>query len=650
MISVRRLAMASALCVVSLLVSVNPAGAVGNGVDPTVTAIREPVSGQLVDDWKLAGRASASGVQVAPQWVLTTRHAPGAVGGKFTNAYGTATIDAVTSCATSSCDLSLSHLTAPLSAPAYPDLLDNGLPRLDGTVAGSALVVGMGGGKLTAGWTTPTGIPELSTLGAPPTAISGDSGGPAFYHRPGDPTGHLFGLMTYASPGVISGVPQFNADAKAFITGVAGTAVRWTTFDQLGPKQVRPEAITDFTATATATTIRLNWNAVTAAPPVTAYTAVLVNPDNAADRKVVRTTGTTAAFTVATGVKWAAFVLPESVNGQALVPAGMNSSGTVVTYIYSRYVAAAAAPANAVHDVVVTATPDGLRVEWERGAGAVADVNHTEVRLCRGSDIQCVAPFYRVDTENPAVDITIPDVAYADHFMLSLTDRNLVGAAYPVTTVATYLPLRAPLPARSVSAHLTDTTLTFGLDPRGDDPITMFPLGRYRQHATPDIYMVSFLDLQGRKRSLPTVDVATRPALDVVLASARLTPGRYDFTFTPYNWIWGQGTPITLSVPVGTPGDYSVAAKVPPTPVITGANPITWTQPTPTATQAPVEGYLLAEQVSGQVYEVGPDTRAFDLGSLHLQSTQRWQVIAVNYDSGQSLPATGPEVDVPIQD
>ncbi|GLW90062.1 hypothetical protein Aglo03_08780 [Actinokineospora globicatena] len=637
------MALVSALCVGSLLAPVGPAGAVGNGVDPTVVVVREPVGGQPVSDWKLAGRASASGVQVAPQWVLTTRHAPGQVGGTFTNAYGTAKIDSVTSCAGTSCDLSLSHLAVALPAPAYPNLLDNGLPRGDSQLAGSVLAVGMGGGKLTAAWTTPSGGPTLSTMVNTPVAISGDSGGPVFYHRPGDTTGHLFGLMTYGSAGVLGGVPQFSADAKAFVTGVAGSAVRWTTFDQLGPRPTVPTAITDFTATATQTTVRMTWNPV---PTATAYTAALINPSDPADRKLLRTNGTTATFTVVAGVRWAAFVLPENANGQAFVPAGMDSDGTTITYRYPRYVAAGPPP-SPVRDVVVSSTQNGFRVNWVRGPGAVEDVNDTEIRLCPSSDIQCVTTVFRVSTQAAGLDFTVPGITYADRFTMALTDRNPSGSARQVAVPVTYLPQLPPAAIRSVSAKLTDTKITFSYDQRGDDPGSLVPLGLYRHHATPDVYRVTFVDLQGRKRTLPTVEPATQQTFDVVLATARLTPGRYDFTFTPYSWNWGEGKPTTLSVPVGTPGDYTVAAELPPTPVITSAFPLTWTQPAPTAGQAAVDSYILVESVSGQAYELPADARTFDVVSTHLQQSQQWSVIAANISRGQSLPTTAPYIDVP---
>ncbi|WP_157440147.1 hypothetical protein [Actinokineospora inagensis] len=642
MIRVKRVLLGGVLCVASLLGSVCPAGAVGNGVDPAVAGIREPVSGQLVDDWKLAGRASASGVQVAPQWVLTTRHAPGAVGGTFTNAYGTARIDSVTACPGASCDLSLSHLVTALPAPAFPDLVDNGIPgipEVGTTLAGALLAVGLGGGKLTAAWTSPTGAPTLATMANPPAAISGDSGGPVFYHRPGDPAGHLVGLMTYGATWIVAGVPQFSADAKAFITGVAGAAVRWTTFDQLGPRQVLPTAITDFTATAVQNTMRLTWNPVAGG---TAYTAVLINPADPADRKVVRTTGTTAAFTVVPGVRWAAFVLPETSTGQALVPAGMDSQGSGFVYHYTRFVAAGPAP-TPVRNVTVESTPTGLRVNWDRGPEALPDVNTTELRLCPSSDIQCVTPRLRVTSESPGLDFDVPGIAYGDRFTLALTDRNPSGVSAQTAVPVSYLPLLPPAMTRSVTAHLTDTKITFGYDTRGDDPLTVFPLTGYHNHAPADIFRVTFVDPQGRKRSLATVDPKTQPSFDVVLANWRLTPGRYDFTLTPYNWMWGEGTPTVVTVPVGTPGDYSVAAKVPAAPVITGGVPLTWTQP---GTER-VDSYLLVELVSGQVYEVGPNERSFDIFSTHLQQTQQWRVIATNHASGESLPVTGPYVEVP---
>ena len=140
-----------------------PAAAVGNGFDPAAAPVRVPTRGQEVTEWKLAGKGSASGVQIAPQWVLTSGHAPIGAGGTFTNAYGSSTVDRVVACggAGSGCDVSVSHLAAALPAPGFPDLLLDGVPSEVGRdVAGDVLAVGMGGsplGRPTAGWTVPSG-------------------------------------------------------------------------------------------------------------------------------------------------------------------------------------------------------------------------------------------------------------------------------------------------------------------------------------------------------------------------------------------------------------------------------------------------------------------------------------------------------------
>ncbi|GLZ38047.1 hypothetical protein [Actinokineospora sp. NBRC 105648] len=641
---IKRMAMAAAVCAVSLSAAVTPAAAVGNGVDPVVTAIREPLSGQVVDEWRLAGRASASGVQVAPEWVLTTRHAPGRVGGTFANAYGTATIDAVTSCVGNSCDLSVSHLTTAIPAPAFPDLVESGILEHDLTYAGNTLVVGLGGGKLTAAWTTPGGNPELASLAAPPTAIPGDSGGPAFYHRPGDPTGHLVGLMTYGAPNPVTGVPEFTPDHRDFITGVVGTAVRWTTVDGLGPRPDLPASITDFTATATSTSVRLSWNPATSSPPVSAYTAVLVNPADAADRKLVRTTATMASFDVPTGARWGAFVLPENANGLARVPAGFNQSGDQITYQYSRYVAAGPPP-TAVNPVEVTSSPGALRVRWTRGPGAVEDVNHTLTRLCAGTDPQCANPITQLDTTITAADLALPAGAvYGDRFVVSTRDANLAGPAPEVRTTVHYLPLRPPTAPRTLTARVTDAQLVLSWDTRNDfQPTLNVPLTRYRQHATPDLYSFYYTDPQGRRRTLDTVEAGAPPVLSRVLDS-RFPPGRYVLEIVPRSWSWGLGPATKVTVDIGAPATFEAASVVPPAPRVAIPSPLTWLEAAPTPAQAPVESYIVVERVSGRVFEFGPEVRSFAHG---VTGRQEWVVIAANQAYGQSAVPLSPSPDSP---
>jgi hypothetical protein len=203
----RRLAAVTVVLLAAALAALagpRPAAAVGNGFDPAAAPVRVPTGGQEVTEWKLAGKGSASGVQIAPQWILTSGHAPIDVGGTFTNAYGSSTVDRVVACggAGSGCDVSVSHLAAALPAPGFPDLLLDGVPSEVGRdVAGDVLAVGMGGsplGRPTAGWTVPSGY-TLSTLLNGPSAVTGDSGGLAFYYRPGATTGQLLGPMVYAS-------------------------------------------------------------------------------------------------------------------------------------------------------------------------------------------------------------------------------------------------------------------------------------------------------------------------------------------------------------------------------------------------------------------------------------------------------------------
>ncbi|RLK58054.1 hypothetical protein [Actinokineospora cianjurensis] len=615
-----------ALAGVLVLVSAVPAAAVGYGLDPTAYPVREPISSRVVDDWKLAGPALASGVQIAPRWVLTTAHAPGRVGGTFTNAYGTATIDAVTSCAESTCDLSLSHLAAALPAPAFPDLVDGGLPD-DNSFGGHVLAVGMGGGPLTAGWTTVTGAPRLFSLGTPPSAISGDSGGPAFYHRPGDTTGHLVGLMTAAALGVMPGVYDFSPAARAFIDTTTGGAVRWTTAAQLGPWPTLPLAVTDFTATATATSITLRWNPVVTDPPVTRYTAVLVNPDNPQGRWSQQTTGTSATFTTSPG-PWAAYVLPENANGQAVMPATMSAAWPVVTIHHPRFVSAGTVP-GPVDMVQGSATPTGVRVSWARDHNAAAGVNRSEVRLCGGTAPTCASPLLTKWTETNTADFEWPpNLGYGAPYTVSVRDTNLAGVGPEVVANGNYLPLLPPTAPRQVTARVTDKAIEVTFDPSGDDAATLgVPLETYRQHAAPDIHLVYTTDPNGVRQFL----TATKQATFRFPVAGRFSPGRHLITLTPRSSMWGEGLSITIPVVVGTPGTTTRVSARPPQPVLTGTTPLRWTQPHPTDDQVPATSFLAVDRATGRVVELGASTR-------ELAQPGRWSLIAAHRDYGQSLP------------
>jgi hypothetical protein len=195
-------------------IAAGPAAAVGNGFDPQATQVLIPGTSTVVDEWKLAGSAEPSAVQIAPQWIIASGHAPAFVGSVFTNAYGSATVDRVAGvCGVhfSGCDISVSHLATPIAAPSFPPLLVDGVPDQPGqTPAGDTLAVGMGSstlGRPDAGWTQPTITAlTLATWQSGASAVNGDSGGPAFFYRHGATTGVLQGIMTTASYGVTDGL------------------------------------------------------------------------------------------------------------------------------------------------------------------------------------------------------------------------------------------------------------------------------------------------------------------------------------------------------------------------------------------------------------------------------------------------------------
>lgn len=186
----RRLALLPAVAAAGLALSASPARALSPSIFPSASSPAVlPGTTRTVDEWKLVGRGSASGTQIAPQWVLSADHSSIPVGATFTTPYGSATVtqkwEPPFGYEQGGVDLTLHLLSAPINAPSFPKLLSEHVdPSLVRSLPGSLLNAGFGGAPAdtpTIGWTSPAGGPAVGATTAP-TAIGGDSGGAQYWY------------------------------------------------------------------------------------------------------------------------------------------------------------------------------------------------------------------------------------------------------------------------------------------------------------------------------------------------------------------------------------------------------------------------------------------------------------------------------------
>lgn len=258
-------ALASFVC--ALTVTSPNAMAVGNSFDPTTQAVTVPFrSSQTTTYWKLAGRINVggtpaayyvSGVQILPQWMLTSRHSSPEPGSTFQNTYGSAQIDAP--CYYQSYedpnggDISLCHLATPIATggDGFPSITISGgssgmplnLPRMPGYTFMAAYGVPFNG-SLRAAWSNGAGMdpsynpvmrPDITTY---PYVGDGDSGAGVYWFAPERNVGTLIGLrVDYGSLPVGNQVfwPSIAAWINSLIPAQENLIV-WTTPRDYAPR------------------------------------------------------------------------------------------------------------------------------------------------------------------------------------------------------------------------------------------------------------------------------------------------------------------------------------------------------------------------------------------------------------------------------
>lgn len=267
--TLKYVALAAAMCCALPVMAIEgPAAFV-----PSQAGATYPGTTTATSAWKLVGELGASAVQISPRWVLTAEHVTGSgtavVGRTFTNAYGSAVIDAVypASAATrpagvAAADLSLVHLASDIVVPAneLPALLADQQVDETNNLPGKILAAGRGGfGVVKASWLSAS---EDITIQMPASvegvyAIGGDSGSGVFWYPAASSRPVLRSITTTAGNpvgpfsaqvGTSSIANRFDAQAwiKATTSGFGantGAAPLWASSTTLAPLSARTPAI-----------------------------------------------------------------------------------------------------------------------------------------------------------------------------------------------------------------------------------------------------------------------------------------------------------------------------------------------------------------------------------------------------------------------
>lgn len=226
-------------CGVALSAIVMSSHAIVNGFDPDTTQAVVPYTDTVTPNWKFVGTyLGVSGVQVAPQWILTSRHAAPPVGTSFTNKFGTATVGSAcvfptpTYITTGQNDLALCRLSTPITLPTGTSLpavvgFNHTAPFNSQSIHhwGNLLASGYSTGARRSAWSTFSGLPPhfsaydialnptgpnltLSSLNLPQTDNGDSGGGVYFYSTTANPTtGFLVGVLV--SKQLVGSSPAF---------------------------------------------------------------------------------------------------------------------------------------------------------------------------------------------------------------------------------------------------------------------------------------------------------------------------------------------------------------------------------------------------------------------------------------------------------
>lgn len=557
---------------VSSLIGVTSASAVRNGVDPRTTPLLEPVSQRPVSEWRFSGWGQGvSATQVAPQWILASKHAGFGSGISFTNANGSAVVDGYYPSPTS--DISLSHLATPIASKVpFPDLVED-TPGSVLSSGGNVLSIGIGGGSQSATWTNANNTATLAqvTSNAIPMPVPGDSGGSQFFYGPGSTTGHLIAVTGYAVAGVINGGVRLNADVRTFIDGVVGpSALQWTTTKDLSglgarPSGVVPTIVAPATKAGSGSAISLSWTTESITPPITRYRAAVFATGTTTPFRVVETTANSVTIDgLAAGTSYTSVVLPSNEIGESGVPGRMTSTaafvpGFVVAGATIVPVASAAGPLQSL--TVSQQDAHTIKAVVVRAANTVPGSAFTTYVLKRpdGTLLTTASSF------QTRIALTVPDgVRYGDPLQLTATDSTTAGSSTPVTVDVTFLPPDVPLPpASGTVTTTTDGTITISATVQSDaaivasltDNIVGFhPVQGYQPHADAKYVVVEAYKPGDEFATSSWYLDPRQPTITFNAEAYGLLPAAYRFVFNAYDFTFTDvSAPLVVNATIGGP-------------------------------------------------------------------------------------------------
>ncbi|TBO31367.1 hypothetical protein EYS42_08990 [Aquabacterium lacunae] len=76
-----------------LTLTSSPTFAVSLGIDPSSTPVKDPITGNDFNAWKLVGTSCASAVQIHANWIVSSQHCMPSADATFSGPYGTATVE-----------------------------------------------------------------------------------------------------------------------------------------------------------------------------------------------------------------------------------------------------------------------------------------------------------------------------------------------------------------------------------------------------------------------------------------------------------------------------------------------------------------------------------------------------------------------------
>lgn len=221
-----RAACLTALAAPAALLAASSAFAYGGGFNPAVTPAAFPGTSTAVHGWKLTGTGAATNVQVAPRWVISSKHA-GLTVGKTYQAPTGQTSKVVAYYAPSqartgggNADISVSLLETAIAAPTggFPYLLTEAIGTdLNASLPGYVLWSGQGATTAppvpSVGWARPDGFSYTGSRNL--ESVGGDSGSTGLLYRTSTARPIMPGVVDYA----MGTTRQFGADT-AFSDGL----------------------------------------------------------------------------------------------------------------------------------------------------------------------------------------------------------------------------------------------------------------------------------------------------------------------------------------------------------------------------------------------------------------------------------------------